>query len=749
MERRLIWLGYSFVIGVATGFFLPENFKMDPSILLYISIAGFLILILRLIRNNLIFWVLLLISSFLLGLNRYIVKSQLPEENILKYIDNDFNARTEIIGDVVREPDIREDKVYLYVKVLKIKKEGWKDWKELPENAGRVLVQIRPTIGDYYYQASYGDRIWVKAPIMEPFTKTNPAGFNYKRYLRRMFRVYGVMYVKRGTQIKKIGVGGNKFIRWCIDLKWKMLSSIKKTMPYPESAFLGGVTLGARAGVPRWMKFQFQATGVAHVLAVSGLHAGFVAILAVVICNLLRLRAYPRLIVVAFSLLVFSIITGARPATIRASLMYTIGLFIYTFGKLGLRKSTQLTIPLAAMIILFMNPLVLPEGSFTLSFMAVWSLAYLTEPIRAFFTRYIRGWTFITFFLSYFFLLSIMVIRPDILTVERVEFFKYLGIIVFLNLFSYYFLERFYPIENLSLEEISKFSSSLKGLIDFFYAQFAIQLGMMGPLSAIYFGRYPIAGVIANFIAIPLIGIIVQVGLISALIHIILSLIGFSKIGLILATILNMGNYIWAHLFIKMAEFFYTYYPYPYTPVPSVIVSVVFYFIILSIAFFEDLGNLFSSKPLTRFIYPLLIILPLSIDYYQNVYKLKKEGIMRVTFLELGFGNGIVLEFPDGKNFLIDCGGTFIRKQDIALTLGKYKIYKINGIIITNPRGENISGISEILRGFKVEKIYGGFDENLLKGKLKYKEFLNKIADWRFLENRDHPLAKYLYDSFY
>jgi len=750
MEKRLIWIGYSFVIGIATGFIFPNLSSVGfYNIFLYISLLGFLILILRIINSVVLFWLILLISSFSLGVYKYLSYTDMPQEHISKYIDNSFNTTTEIIGDIIKEPDIRENKINLTVKVLKIKKQGWKDWKILPKKAGNLQVSIRPTIGEYYFNVDYGDRIKVIGSIMSPFTRVNPAGFDYKRYLKRMMQVYGIMYIKKASQIKKIGTGGNTFIKWCLELKNKLLASIKKTMPYPESAFLGGVTLGARAGVPRWMKFQFQSTGVAHVLAVSGLHAGFVAVLALVFCNLLRLPPYPRLVVVAVALLIFCIITGARPATIRASLMYTIGLFIYTVGKLGLRKSTQLTIPLAAMIILFMNPVVLPEGSFTLSFMAVWSLAYLTDPVRAFFNRFIKGWTFITFFISYCFFIAIIVIYPELTTTEISKLINLIIILVLVNVFSYNVLDRYFYFEGLSLEDIAKGLGPLKGIVDFFYAQFAIQIGMMGPLSAIYFGRYPIAGVIANFIAIPLIGVIVQAGLIASSLHVFFSWIGLSHIGEIFATFLNMGNYWWSHLFLKMAEFFYAYFPYPYARTPSTVSTIIFYALVLSMALYEDLGKLFRKIPFTKFFYVLCLILPLGLNYYSSVYKKKKVGLVRITFFELGFGGGTLIEFPSGKTFLIDAGGSFIRTQDIPFALAKYHIEKIDSLIITNPRPENTLAIPGILKGYKVKNICSPLKKGVFKRGIKYKEFLKYLDDWRYLENDRLEEAQNIYDSFY
>ena len=55
----------------------------------------------------------------------------------------------------------------------------------------------------------------------------------------------------------------------------------------------------------------------------------------------------------------------------------------------------------------------------------------------------------------------------------------------------------------------------------FLSAQLAIQFGMMLPLSAWFFGQFPIAGVFVNLLAIPAIGILVQLGMLTGLVGLI------------------------------------------------------------------------------------------------------------------------------------------------------------------------------------------------------------------------------------
>ncbi|MCS7227750.1 MAG: ComEC/Rec2 family competence protein, partial [Endomicrobia bacterium] len=211
------------------------------------------------------------------------------------------------------DPNIKIIKKQLYGKPI-----------HLQGDTGLIRAKVLPTIGDYYFQMSYGDYVKIVSPIMLPRKATNPAGFDYRKYLNAR-GIYAVTKTLRNpADIRYEGVGNvSKIIRFAFVLRKKILLTIRKTIPYPQSAFLGGVTLGYRGGVPQKIREQFQATGVAHVLALSGLHTGFIAALLLILCNIFKVKALLRFIVISISLTIFVIMTGAYPATIRAALMFS------------------------------------------------------------------------------------------------------------------------------------------------------------------------------------------------------------------------------------------------------------------------------------------------------------------------------------------------------------------------------------------------------------------------------------------
>lgn len=84
-----------------------------------------------------------------------------------------------------------------------------------------------------------------------------------------------------------------------------------------------------------------------------------------------------------------------------------------------------------------------------------------------------------------------------------------------------------------------------------------------------------------------------------------------------------------------------------------------------------------------------------------------KQGEMRVRFVDVGYGDCTIIELPDGKNMLIDCGnGRFSNQQRILRFLNKCGIKKIDYLICTSVRAEHCGGLAEIVGFLEVDKAY-------------------------------------------
>ena len=83
------------------------------------------------------------------------------------------------------------------------------------------------------------------------------------------------------------------------------------------------------------------------------------------------------------------------------------------------------------------------------------------------------------------------------------------------------------------------------------------------------------------------------------------------------------------------------------------------------------------------------------------------EGVMRVRFVDAGYGDCTIVELPDGKTLVIDAGkGTPTYETRILKYLNKCGIDTIDYLICTSIKPEHCGGIAELINYKKVNKIY-------------------------------------------
>lgn len=163
-----------------------------------------------------------------------------------------------------------------------------------------------------------------------------------------------------------------------------------------ELATIGALTLGYKEDLDPDVKRHFQASGAAHVLAVSGLHTG---ILYGIVLALLTLggRVRPRYenqlgriamgTVVIVVMWVYARLTGMTPSVVRAVLMVS----MVEIGRMIYRNSLTLNmIAAAAVLILLVRPADLWSVSFQLSFAATFSIVFFAREAERYFSR--KAW---------------------------------------------------------------------------------------------------------------------------------------------------------------------------------------------------------------------------------------------------------------------------------------------------------------------------------------------------------------------
>mgnify|MGYP005844872937 CR=1 FL=1 len=286
-----------------------------------------------------------------------------------------------VVGRVAAEPDIRPERA-AYIMELREVAVG----ERKGSAAGRVLVVVREPQRTY----SYGDALAVRGRLEKPLPPGNPGAFDYPAYLERQ-GVRVVLYAV-GDGVAKTGVGGgNPVLGSALRTREALCRALDGALPPDAAAVVKGIVFGTRADIDPALQDAFVATGVVHILSVSGLHVGFVLGFVLLLFRWLRLRPGYDLVLAAAVLGFYTFMTGAKPCVVRATVM---GLLLLAAHRLGRDRDWPTTMAAAAFVVLLANPLALYDPGFQLSFAATWGILYLGPPLAAAFDALAarRGW---------------------------------------------------------------------------------------------------------------------------------------------------------------------------------------------------------------------------------------------------------------------------------------------------------------------------------------------------------------------
>lgn len=176
---------------------------------------------------------------------------------------------------------------------------------------------------------------------------------------------------------------------------------IKRHIPGTTGEICSAITLGIRKSLPRRIYKRFQSCGAAHLLAVSGLHTGIVFAVIFVLLKALQLKRNPALLTAVLFVLIYTVFTGLRLPTLRASIM----LLFFVIGELKEKNMDPFNIISSAGILII---LIMPRSifgiSFQLSFLAVFFILIMFNLLKDYFekipNRWFKQWLILPFFIT-------------------------------------------------------------------------------------------------------------------------------------------------------------------------------------------------------------------------------------------------------------------------------------------------------------------------------------------------------------
>lgn len=209
-----------------------------------------------------------------------------------------------------------------------------------------------------------GEQIEVYGKISPAIAARNEGQFDFRLYYRTI-SVHGSMY---GTSFRIIGGDPKPFARGLQALRLRMGTILDRLLPPQDAGIYRALLTGDKSAMDEDIRSLYQENGIAHILAVSGLH---LSILGLGVYELLRRFGRSKAasgLVAALLIVSYGILTGCSGSALRAVLM----LLLRFLGAAVGRSYDMLTaMAAAALFLLWKEPFMLFSAGFQLSFLAV------------------------------------------------------------------------------------------------------------------------------------------------------------------------------------------------------------------------------------------------------------------------------------------------------------------------------------------------------------------------------------------
>ena len=652
MSRLLVFVTLAYVTGIAAGAYLP----LKPSLYLVAAMPVWL-------GWNL--WKkhrgpLTLVPCFILFLAAGSLAFNLSLDRVHGRLQEYHHRRCTLVGMVADEPLLRDGSVVFPLALQRLQAGGREEAVSstvrvtLYQDGGKKVVPV------------YGQEISVRGLLVVPEGKRNPGGFDYRSYLET--RGLSAAFYAEARHLSVLGYGQNLSVvrRLALETKEKMAAVLQGQLPPAAGGLMVAMLFGERQALTAAVEEGIRRSGVAHLMAVSGLHVGLLAAILFLLFKRLGLKGWPACLLLVSLLFAYTYLTGLKPATLRAFIMLALGAVSLYLGR---RKDLPTAVAAAALFTLCYNPLLLFHPGLQLSYAATISILLFAEPLQR----------------------------------------------LLLQGFARLSPPSFSP----SLQE---YGAGLLAVTT------AAQLGTL-PLSAFYFKEISLIALPANLLLLPVMGLLLGLGLFVAALGLVLPLFA-SLLGLAAYPLLMYMLWLTETLGAWPFSLRQVFPPRPWEMAVYYLSLLFIAWIArkggslpsLWAVVREQLHRIRLFHLLAAI---LLILLPLS-WWGRPVFS---PLPLEVVFLDVGQGDAIFIRTPGGKHILLDSGGGPVYQDDleragrlVVLPYLQYRrVKKLDLVIVSHPHEDHYGGLLAVLAQVPVDlfvtngqEVEGGSYQKLL-----------------------------------
>jgi competence protein ComEC len=363
------------VLFLSAGVVLGKQLSADPSLSVVVGLSTLLVwllceFVIARIRPvvssyavSFVYSLFLIASGFILySLQAGKIQSSIHNEQILSLYEWE---ELKVEGEILKAGKSRSGGTVLLFEVQETVFAGGQTWRHFYKI--RAYSETEP-------EASPGDRAIITLRLFSFPERRNPHEFDYGEWLREKgISAHGAIEDFQKLEISKPG-GWNR-------LKNRVVDNIERQFSEAHVPLAKALFLGIKEDLDPDLKKEFSRSGLSHIMAVSGMHVGFIVAPFWVIIPFLwgsRSGKIAGLILLTVLLAGYTGLTGFTASVCRASLMA----WLLTSAKLFHKMSNSVNLTAsAALVLLLADPGQLFDPGFQLSFSAVFVILLVMPEI--------------------------------------------------------------------------------------------------------------------------------------------------------------------------------------------------------------------------------------------------------------------------------------------------------------------------------------------------------------------------------
>lgn len=241
------------------------------------------------------------------------------------------------------------------------------------ENGARPISgTARLSVTGHLLHVEVGDTVEVLGWLARPRARSNPGEFDFAEHVRRR-GARCVLSTNDPEAVRRLDTPDRSPRRWAGRLRRRAESVLAERLSPRSLPVASAMMIGNRAHMTDDIRDAFVQSGTMHVLAISGLHVGVLALFFVGCCRLMALSPQVTSGVLAVAILGYACMTDIRPSVVRATVM----ILMVAAARPWHRHSSALNLlSLAALVVLVWNPTDLFDVGAQLSFLSVVALIW-------------------------------------------------------------------------------------------------------------------------------------------------------------------------------------------------------------------------------------------------------------------------------------------------------------------------------------------------------------------------------------